>query len=76
MLLCVCENPIKDFSSPLREHSRGAASRMWFIIPEINRLKHVAQLGITCFKEEILNKLQEPFTSKVFKSFQCLFLSL
>lgn len=57
MLLCVCENPIRDFSSPLREHSVGAASRMWFIISEINRLKHVAQLGITCFEEEILNEL-------------------
>lgn len=41
MLLCDFGNPIRDFSSPLREHSVGAASRMWFIILEINRIKHL-----------------------------------
>lgn len=57
MLLCNFGNPIRDFSSPLREHSVGAASRMWFIILEINRIKHLAQLRITCFKVGILNEL-------------------
>lgn len=57
MLLCDLGNPIRDFSSPLREYSVGAASRVWFIILEINKIKHLSRLGITCFKADTFNEL-------------------
>lgn len=41
MLYVISGNPIRAFSSSLREHSMGGASGMWFIMLEINGIKHL-----------------------------------